>query len=136
MSSAGTFSPSVRFSFASRFRRVSVAVGVTGVVGVTGSMPPERDSDCAKVRVEEVSGVMGHCTRGSDGGKATALRRRTSGVGRGACLPLERDFSRTCRVKDFGAGRLAEDSTEVTESRLVRGRKSEEAEEDASEDES
>lgn len=60
MSSAGTFSPSVRFSFASRFRRVSVAVGVTGVVGVTGSMPPERDADCAKVRVEEVSGVYSY----------------------------------------------------------------------------
>jgi len=77
--SNGMFSPRVRLSLAMRLRRVSVAVGGTGVVGVMGA----------------VDGVAGR--RGSDKAIGTALRRRTSGRGS--------SFERRGLVeKDFGSG--------------------------------
>lgn len=62
--SSGTFSPSVRVSFAMRRRRASGAEGESGVAGVVGI---------------GVTGAAGR--RGSEGGMGTACRRRTSGRG-------------------------------------------------------
>ena len=71
-SSAGTFSPSVRFSFARRLRRVSVAVGVAGVrgvVGVTGRLAGRGAARRAGQRVAPVSGGGGaRGGRGAAGG--------------------------------------------------------------------
>ncbi|PIL26892.1 hypothetical protein GSI_10030 [Ganoderma sinense ZZ0214-1] len=148
-SSAGTFSPSVRLSFARRFLRVSVTVtvgvaGLPGVVGVTGivgvrlplplPLPPllllllllllgAREAFLGVGVVRE----PGTARRGSEGGSATALRRRTSGVGRGARLrvpapePEPLDFSRTWRANDLGVGRDWVDASEALESVLARG---------------
>ena len=148
-SSAGTFSPRVRFSFARRLRRVSVTVGVAGVpgvVGVTGigvrfPLPPPLPLPLFGARpvvvvvclsvTPELGGVA---RRGSDGGSATALRRKTRGVGRGARLPLLLDFSRTWRAKDLGVGRDCVDASDLLESVLDRGRASDAADELADED--
>ena len=134
MSSAGTFSPRVRLSFASRLRRVSVAVGVEGVwgvVGVKGNAEAEGGAKVAVLSVAAVSGVMGW-TRGSEGGSGTAFKRRTRGVGRGARLPLLLDFSRTWRAKDLGVGRVGREWVDMADSslsRLERERAREDAEE-------
>lgn len=100
-SSGGTFSPKVRWSFARRFRRVSVTVatGEAGVSGVLGSDVVLVESKLAD------SGVRGTWTRGSEGGSGTALRRRTRGVGRGALRLLLALYSRLCVAKDFGGGK-------------------------------
>ena len=123
-SSAGTFSPRVRLSFASRFLLVSVTVGVAGVpgvVGVTGigvRLPlPLRDPEPALL--VSVAAESGGERRGSDGGRATAFKRRTRGVGRGArlllLLPPPLDFSRTWRAKVRGVGRDWMDASELLE---------------------
>ena len=139
-SSAGTFSPRVRFSFASRFLRVSVTVGVAGVpgvVGVTGigvrfPLPLFGARPVVLLSVTPEEG--GVARRGSDGGSATAFRRKTRGVGRGARLLLLLDFSRTWRAKDLGVGRDWVDASELLESVLDRGRASDAADELADED--
>lgn len=57
ISSRGTFSPSVRLSFASRFRRVSAAVGVEGVRGVVGVSGRVRWVDVGGARVAALDGT-------------------------------------------------------------------------------
>ena len=131
-SSTGTFSPSVRFSFASRFLRVSVAVGVDGVRGVVGVIGiADRAAVLTLFSVAAVSGVA---RRGSEGGSATAFNLSTRGVGRGVRFPLLFDFSRTWRANDFGAGSDWVDSSESFDSMLDRGVASELIDELAEED--
>lgn len=93
--SNGIFSPKVCLSFAILLRRVSVAGGGTGVVGVTGiDMPVAVDGVGGSARM-----------RRSEGGMGTAFRRRTSGLGS--------SFERLGFAEyDLGSGRVSE---------LVRG---------------
>lgn len=84
----GMISPSVRVSFAMRFRRVSAAVGKTGVVGVV--LPNEEG-------VPGVPGVAGSVSRapgdlgagGPASARGAAASRRTSGRGASAGCGLD-----------------------------------------------